>query len=408
MLNGMVGIDLGFAWSSGSVGRSPAVGNSAASNSAVGNMTGGNSAGRGSTVVDAHHAADNLLDLIVAGVVSGMDGSGNFGSGTAAASAASTATAATSTSSAADSAMSSDGDPSIKSPESRASGLSNGTTRIVADAFAAPTSGPADSTLPINADRNANSVSDIGPGTDRLETIAFECLVAGLHDDRVAALLHALGWSDDFQCFAVAGAPGGPVAQTRQQLRRAVRDLGGTLTLTGLHQGVCVALTTVQAAVTPEVTCTAMMPAFDASAAVALSPVRKGVAGAVVAVRAALSTMAATKAVAGSESVRPLRAEDALPERALLGDDDARNELIASVYGSLKEAGPDDPTLGTVSAFLDSGGSLETTAKTLNVHPNTVRYRLKRAADTTGWDATNPREAYVLRTAIALGRIADA
>lgn len=362
MLNGMVGIDLGFAWSSGSVGRSPAVGNSAASS-----LIGGNPAGRGSTVVAASHAADDLLDLIVAGVASDMNsGSGNFGSGTAAASAASTATATTSTSSA------------------------------------------ADSTLPVNAGRNANSVSDIGPGTDRLETIAFECLVAGLHDDRVAALLHALGWSDDFQCFAVAGAPSGPVAQTRQQLRRAVRDLGGTLTLTGLHQGVCVALTTVQAAVTPEVTCTAMMPAFDASAAVALSPVRKGVAGAVVAVRAALSTMAATKAVAGSESVRPLRAEDALPERALLGDDDARNELIASVYGSLKEAGPDDPTLGTVSAFLDSGGSLETTAKTLNVHPNTVRYRLKRAADTTGWDATNPREAYVLRTAIALGRIADA
>ena len=309
--------------------------------------------------------------------------------------------------------MSSSGDPSIKSPESRtpesrASGLSNGTIRIDAGASAAPTSDPADSTLPLNAGRNASSISPFAPVADRLETIAFECLVAGLHDDRVAALLHALGWSDDFQCFAVAGAPGGPVAQTRQQLRRAVRDLGGTLTLTGLHQGVCVALTTVQAAVTPEVTCTAMMPAFDASAAVALSPVRKGVAGAVVAVRAALSTMAATTAVAGSESVRPLRAEDALPERALLGDDDARNELIASVYGSLKEAGPDDPTLGTVSTFLDSGGSLETTAKTLNVHPNTVRYRLKRAADTTGWDATNPREAYVLRTAIALGRIADA
>ena len=38
------------------------------------------------------------------------------------------------------------------------------------------------------------------------------------------------------------------------------------------------------------------------------------------------------------------------------------------------------------------------------MHPNTVRYRLKRAADTTGWDATDPREAYVLRTAISLGR----
>lgn len=44
----------------------------------------------------------------------------------------------------------------------------------------------------------------------------------------------------------------------------------------------------------------------------------------------------------------------------------------------------------------------------LNVHPNTVRYCLKRMADTTGWDATNPRDATVLTTAIALGRIAYA
>ena len=62
----------------------------------------------------------------------------------------------------------------------------------------------------------------------------------------------------------------------------------------------------------------------------------------------------------------------------------------------------------TVSSFLESGRSLEITARMLNVHPNTVRYRLKRMADTTGWDATNPRDATVLTTAIALGRIAYA
>ena len=78
------------------------------------------------------------------------------------------------------------------------------------------------------------------------------------------------------------------------------------------------------------------------------------------------------------------------------------------VYGSLTAAGPDDPTLLTVSTFLKFGGSLETTAKELNVHPNTIRYRLKRAAESTGWDATDPREAYVLITAIALGRVAEA
>ena len=46
-----------------------------------------------------------------------------------------------------------------------------------------------------------------------------------------------------------------------------------------------------------------------------------------------------------------------------------------------------------MSTFLRNGGSLETTAKELSVHPNTVRYRLKRAAETTGWDAADAREA---------------
>ncbi|MCR2827801.1 helix-turn-helix domain-containing protein, partial [Microbacterium sp. zg.Y909] len=38
-------------------------------------------------------------------------------------------------------------------------------------------------------------------------------------------------------------------------------------------------------------------------------------------------------------------------------------------------------------------------------HPNTVRYRLKRVSDVIGWDATGPREALILQTALILGSI---
>jgi hypothetical protein len=41
----------------------------------------------------------------------------------------------------------------------------------------------------------------------------------------------------------------------------------------------------------------------------------------------------------------------------------------------------------------------------LFVHPNTVRYRLKRIADFTGRDPTVPRDAYVLRVASTVGRL---
>ena len=88
----------------------------------------------------------------------------------------------------------------------------------------------------------------------------------------------------------------------------------------------------------------------------------------------------------------------------MIGDADARYFLVLVVYGSLTASGSDVTTLLTVSTFLKFGGSLETTAKELNVHPNTIRYRLKRAAESTGWAATDPREANVLNTAIAMGQ----
>lgn len=261
--------------------------------------------------------------------------------------------------------------------------------------------------------QNANSTDflelmDVGDARDatdeRLEAIAFECLSSGLTDARVASVLNILGFSGDFPCFAIAGRTATTAAGARHQISKAVRDLGGGACITGAHGDIVAAVILPEAAVTREVTGTAVAPAFSTeSSPVCLGSLRHGADGASRSLRGALHTLTAASAL--TDIPHTLRAEDMLPERALLGDDDARRELVDAVYGSLVESGPDDPTLETVSTFLFSGGSLEATAKSLNVHPNTVRYRLKRAADTTGWDATDPREAYVLRTAISLGRM---
>ena len=56
-------------------------------------------------------------------------------------------------------------------------------------------------------------------------------------------------------------------------------------------------------------------------------------------------------------------------------------------------------------AYLDAGCSIESCARALNVHPNTVRYRLRKIADATGRDPSNPRDAYVLRVAATVGRL---
>ena len=70
----------------------------------------------------------------------------------------------------------------------------------------------------------------------------------------------------------------------------------------------------------------------------------------------------------------------------------------------LADAGP--ALTETLDAYLDSGGAIEACARKLFVHPNTVRYRLKRIADFTGRDPTVPRDAYVLRVAATVGRLA--
>jgi DNA-binding PucR family transcriptional regulator len=100
---------------------------------------------------------------------------------------------------------------------------------------------------------------------------------------------------------------------------------------------------------------------------------------------------------------RPVRAEDLLPERALAGDPWAKAQLITSVVQPLTSAGGE---LGrTLASYLDGGGALESCARALFVHPNTVRYRLRRVSDVTGLDPTDPRHALVLRIALIVGRL---
>ena len=48
------------------------------------------------------------------------------------------------------------------------------------------------------------------------------------------------------------------------------------------------------------------------------------------------------------------------------------------------------------------------TARILFVHPNTVRYRLGKIADLTGYDLGDPHDAHTVRIALALGRLGHA
>jgi hypothetical protein len=120
--------------------------------------------------------------------------------------------------------------------------------------------------------------------------------------------------------------------------------------------------------------------------------------------RAALAGFAAARAVRNAP--RPVEADDLLPERALAGDPLARTTLVARIHAPLKDHHSPE-LLPTLWAYLDNGRSLEGTARELFVHPNTVRYRLKRITELLGWDPTSPRDAFVIHTALILGAISE-
>jgi DNA-binding PucR family transcriptional regulator len=96
-------------------------------------------------------------------------------------------------------------------------------------------------------------------------------------------------------------------------------------------------------------------------------------------------------------------AADLLPERALAGDAEARRILRQDVFGSLARAGGE--LLETLDGFFTAGNVLESAARSLYVHPNTVRYRLRRVGEVTGLSPLTPRDAFTLRIALTVGRL---
>ena len=237
-------------------------------------------------------------------------------------------------------------------------------------------------------------------------------LIEKTADTRTVDDLARLGWPTEFDCFAVVGEAQGNddgqgMENARQPIHTTVVRQGGRA-LVGESEGLMVVLINPDRSGTPADFCASILRFFTDESAVCLGPLRHGISGAEDSIRAALSTHAAAPAVADPITAalpRPLHADDLLPERALNGDTDAADQLYQEVYVSLAGQDPDGPLPTTLLTFLRSGNSLEVTAKKLGIHPNTVRYRLRRCVEVTGWDAMDPRESFVLRAALIIGRI---
>ncbi|MGH3487634.1 MAG: PucR family transcriptional regulator [Actinopolymorphaceae bacterium] len=232
----------------------------------------------------------------------------------------------------------------------------------------------------------------------RLEALIVDNLLRGETDEAVRSRVSALGWSDTTAILVVVGRPpeGGAEAAVeliRRDARHAHLDV-----LTGVQRDRLIVI--LGGVEDPQKAASSIAAHFGPGPVVA-SPVVPDLLTAPTAARAAIAGFRA--APAWLDAPRPVAAEELLPERALAGDSNARRQLVTDVYAPLDQAGP--VLLETLAAFFENGASVEATARMLFVHANTVRYRLRRITELSGYSPSNPRHAYTLRIALTLGRL---
>lgn len=244
----------------------------------------------------------------------------------------------------------------------------------------------------------ARAAEQRGAWDARLEALVVDAVLRAETDEVVLSRASALGWAATGSLSVVLGTA--PIRRTDtdvfDEVRKRARAAGLDALCAVQGDRLVVLLGGVGDA---REAATAVAPLFDPGPVVA-GPVVADLAGAHLSARAAL---AGHRAADGwPDAPRPVLSSELLPERAIAGDEDARRHLVEQVYEPLTRER--STLVTTLAAYFDTGGSLEATARELFVHPNTVRYRLRQAADATGFTPSDPRDAFALRLALVLGR----
>ncbi|HWH27129.1 MAG TPA: helix-turn-helix domain-containing protein [Pseudolysinimonas sp.] len=258
------------------------------------------------------------------------------------------------------------------------------------------------------ADVYARAAEARGLWDARLEALVVDSILTGEYDSELPSRIAALGWNGHGEVSVLVGTA--PKLLDVDMLRRTARHVDADVLIGVQGSRLVLVIGRVEPAEDAEPRepltflqiATELEPGFGPGHLV-LGHAVESLVDAARSARAALAGFAVAKA--WRNAPRPTLSDDLLPERALAGDPMARSTLIARIYKPLQNHSTE--LLATLWCYLDNGRSLEATARELFVHPNTVRYRLKRISETIGWDATGAREALILQAALIVGSIAD-
>lgn len=261
------------------------------------------------------------------------------------------------------------------------------------------------------ADVYARAAEARGLWDARLEALVVDSILTGEYDSELPSRIAALGWNGHGEVCVLVGTA--PRMLDVDMLRRTARHLESDVLIGVQGSRLVIVIGRVEEPAEEGVPESSVESRPFLEIAAELEPgfgpghlvLGHAVPSLLEAARSAKAALAGfAVARAWRNAPRPALADDLLPERAFAGDPLARSTLINRIYRPLQDHSTE--LLTTLWCYLDNGRSLEATARELFVHPNTVRYRLKRISEVIGYDATGAREALILQAALIVGAIA--
>ncbi|MCL1838551.1 MAG: helix-turn-helix domain-containing protein [Propionibacteriaceae bacterium] len=247
----------------------------------------------------------------------------------------------------------------------------------------------------------ARAAETRGAWDARLESLVVDAVIRGKAGIALMSQASTLGWTTPEEMTVVIGtAPAEPIVAI-ERIRKLLTKAGAEVLASQQGQRLVVIIGgTCEMLANPQTLLRDCLDEFG-TGNVVIGPKVSNLEEASRSAADAMSGLGAAKA--WSDAPRLVPAAALLPERVLAGDANARSILVETLYKPLVAAGAE--LVATVVEYLNNGGSIEAAARTLFIHPNTVRYRLKRIQEITSMSPVEPRDGYAFRLAISLGKL---
>ncbi|GAB3588952.1 PucR family transcriptional regulator [Calidifontibacter terrae] len=232
----------------------------------------------------------------------------------------------------------------------------------------------------------------------RLESLVVDAVLRAEADEALRSRVAALGWDDVKDIVVAVGrSPHSTGAEAVDALRRTAARLG-VETLAAVQGRRFIAIL---GNVEDPLATVGDLADLWGDGPLVVGPLVPHLFASGRSARAAQSGYAA--AIGWPAAPRPCSADELLAERSLAGDARARRQLTDRVSQALAARAS---TESTVLTYLDDP-NLEATARALFVHPNTVRYRLGKFTEDSGFDLADARDRFCVRLALMYARLPD-